>query len=351
MTKRDKEILLISVIVPVYNCEKYIRRCVNSILNQTYTDIELLLVNDGSTDKSGSICDDFAKKSDRTIVFHTSNLGVSSARNTGLNNCTGKFVFFVDADDYIEPDAIQALVEGYAQSNSEIIIGGFNKVINDGKKVSQVEHFAGNTLLKTEGLVDYTIKYLRNPRKKQLLMSCWAKLFNVSIIKKFDIAFNTELKIAEDVAFNFSYLKYVSTAYFISKVVYNHQKSANYNSLSMKLSEDFKDLFGYIDALTTIETFLLYKNPALEIRRDIGQCYIYQTALFMVRLCGQINRENRKQVYRFVKGLINDPVFVVNIKSYVPQKGNYRLIPFLMKYKRTWLLIFFCWKEARRIYN
>ena len=93
----------ISVIVPVYNTEKYLHRCVDSILAQTFTDFELLLVNDGSPDKSGEICDEYAQKDTRVRVFHKENGGVSSARNLGLENAQGKWITYVDGDDWIEP--------------------------------------------------------------------------------------------------------------------------------------------------------------------------------------------------------------------------------------------------------
>lgn len=351
MENDNKEILLISVIVPVFNSSKYLARCIHSILNQTHADIELLLVNDGSTDDSAEICDDFAKKNDKVRVFHTLNKGVSSARNLGLDNCKGDFVFFIDSDDYLEVDAIQALIEGYKNSQSEIIIGAFCKVTSTEVLIAKLSDFEQDSLLSKKELMDYTIQYLRNPRKNQLLMSCWAKLFKTSIIKQNEIHFDPNLKIAEDVAFNFAYLKHINTAFFIKKVVYNQQKMQNYNSLSMKLPDNPRDLFGYIDALASIEKLLLYNNPKLEIKRDIGLCYVYQIILSMVRLSGQVNSENKGKLYRFVKELLNDPDFRMHITRYTPAKGNYRLIPLLMKYRLPWLLIFVCRREAQRLYN
>ena len=98
---------LISIIVPVYNVEKYIDKCISSILQQTYPRIELLLIDDGSPDKSGIICDMYAQKDNRVRVFHKPNAGVSAARNTGINNAKGEFITFVDSDDWLEPDCIR----------------------------------------------------------------------------------------------------------------------------------------------------------------------------------------------------------------------------------------------------
>lgn len=113
----------ISVIVPVFNTEKYLRLCVESILAQTYTNIEVLLIDDRSKDASGKICDEYALKDKRVKVFHKLNGGVSSARNFGLERATGKWITFVDSDDYIEKDYLITLSK-YTE-NSEFVIGGF----------------------------------------------------------------------------------------------------------------------------------------------------------------------------------------------------------------------------------
>ena len=112
----------ISVIVPVYNAEKYLRRCIDSILAQTFTDFELLLIDDGSTDSSGKICDEYAKKDRRIRVFHKENGGVSSARNVGLSHLRGNWVYFVDSDDYLSPQHLQNYVN---YLDADIIYQGY----------------------------------------------------------------------------------------------------------------------------------------------------------------------------------------------------------------------------------
>ena len=104
---------IISVIVPAYNAEKYLRRCINSILAQTFTDFELLLIDDGSTDKSGEICDEYADKYARIRVFHKANGGVSSARNVGLDNAVGEYICFCDADDWVDFHWLQGFTEAF----------------------------------------------------------------------------------------------------------------------------------------------------------------------------------------------------------------------------------------------
>ena len=118
----------ISVIVPVYNVEQYLPRCIDSILNQTFTDFELLLIDDGSTDGSGAICDEYARKDSRIRVFHKENGGVSSARNLGLYNAKGKYIAFIDADDWVESRSLPAFVKALEKCESDVVLTHYRTV-------------------------------------------------------------------------------------------------------------------------------------------------------------------------------------------------------------------------------
>ena len=342
---------LVSVIVPVYNSASYLHRCIDSILNQSYRGIEVILIDDGSTDKSGEICDDYARGDARVRAVHTPNRGVSSARNTGINSSRGSFILFVDSDDSIETFAVHALFEGYKQSHADLVVGAFNKVKN-GSAISQIRDFGQNQLLARAGLIEYTLAYLQNPRQRQLLMSSWAKLFRSAIIKSSNVMFREELRTAEDVAFNFDYLKNAETVYFISEAIYNHQKLGTYDSLSMRLVEDNpRGLFGYILALDSVRDFLRLGCSEVEIGKAVGHCYVYQVVLLMVRVCGQINKDNICKVYGLVRELINDSDFRSYIYGYIPAEGNYRLIPLLMRWRFVWPVIGASWYEANKLYG
>lgn len=123
----------VSVIVPVYNVEKYLERCILSIINQTYKNIEIILVDDGSKDSSGEICDNFAEKDTRIKVIHRVNGGVSDARNAGLDNATGEFIYFIDSDDYIHKDLIKDNLEKLIEKDADIIC--FNRYIVNNNEV------------------------------------------------------------------------------------------------------------------------------------------------------------------------------------------------------------------------
>lgn len=123
---------LISVVIPVYNVERYLQRCLNSVVSQTYKNLEIILVDDGSTDLSGKICDEWASKDNRIVVIHKTNGGLSSARNTGLDVAKGRYIAFVDSDDYINPEMYEIMVKLLKKSNSQIACCGRKRVGNSG---------------------------------------------------------------------------------------------------------------------------------------------------------------------------------------------------------------------------
>jgi glycosyltransferase involved in cell wall biosynthesis len=342
---------LISIVIPVFNASENLEKCLNSAVNQTYSRVEILLVNDGSTDGSKELCNKFAQENDNVIVFHTPNRGVSSARNTALKKCSGEFVTFLDADDTLNIDAIQSMIDGCQNTLADIVVGSFDKVVPEGKILQTVGGLNGDILHTMKGVVDYTLNYLRNPRKNQLLMTCWAKLFKVSIIKNNRIWFDLNLDQGEDVKFNFDYLKHIERALFLEKVVYKHLKMSGYNSLSMKFPDNPRKLFGMVDTLPSLEGFLLNYDRSMDIKRDLGCYYIYQAVLFLIRLCGQVNCGNLGKVHKCIKKLFNEPQFQDHIEDYIPAEGNYRLIPFLIRYKMILILIALCRREAINIYS
>lgn len=192
----------VSVIVPVYNVEKYLRRCVDSILSQTFTDFELLLVDDGSKDKSAVICDGYAAEDHRVRVFHKENGGVSSARNLGIEEARGEWISFVDADDWINSDYFENLLK--AVKNSDMVISGFQYVLLRGGKL-----FFLNTV--TPSL---KLSYNELFSLPHTMSTPWCKLFKANIIKGNAVMFDEKMKMGEDTCFVNSYLCYVKNICF-----------------------------------------------------------------------------------------------------------------------------------------
>lgn len=187
----------ISVIVPVYNAEKYLNRCIDSILAQTYTDFELLLIDDGSTDNSGKICDEYAEKDTRIRVFHKENGGASSARNVGLDNACGEWIAFADSDDYVFPEwlSIFIIAEDIDLSCQGMIT---DKPLD--KNIFQTTYsfeFYGNTF-----------GFLQHAHAHQILGYLFLKIFKNDYIKANNLRFDETIKLQEDDIFVLQYLKY-----------------------------------------------------------------------------------------------------------------------------------------------
>lgn len=198
---------LISIIIPVYNSEKTLNRCVNSILNQTFMDWELLLVDDGSTDKSGKICDQYALKDFRIRVFHKKNGGVSSARNTGLDYAIGSWITFVDSDDFIDATFLDTLIR---LQSSDLCISGIQFINNETILLPPEEY------IKIENVAE-----LDNLLNKLYFTAPWGKVYKNEIIQKNNIRFNINLKIGEDTDFVLKYLLYINDIRFISRPLYH----------------------------------------------------------------------------------------------------------------------------------
>lgn len=203
-----------SIIVPVYKAEKYIHSCIESILTQRYTDFELLLVDDGSPDKSGDICENYAKADKRIRVFHQQNKGVSAARNTGLDNVTGQYVLFVDADDMLYPNALNVLKQQLDISDANIDLIQFS--INNEYNIYETDDKFSEIL--SSG--DYV-------KAGTLNVCIGGSLFNNEIIKINHLRFNEQIKYAEDQLFIFDYLKYSQSNIRINNVLYFYRINSN----------------------------------------------------------------------------------------------------------------------------
>lgn len=173
----------ISIIVPVYQVEEYIKQCIDSILAQTFKDFELILVDDGSKDKSGKICDEYAVKDNRIRVIHKANGGLSDARNKGLDNASGNYFMFVDSDDYIAPDMVECLYQNIIKRNADIAVCNFRCFFEDGEKDFSTEN-------KAEVLSGKEIFYYRkNERNYGFWTVAWNKLYKAETFQNMRFRF------------------------------------------------------------------------------------------------------------------------------------------------------------------
>ena len=197
----------ISIIVPVYNVEKFLPRCIDCILAQSFENFKLILVDDGSTDHSGDICDQYAKQDNRIHVIHKENGGVSAARNTGLEYISGKYVAFCDSDDYWESEWLQQLYTAMQDKNADCVIGNYIKADEYGNTLESIVHNCNEIVLRTE---QRTIDFLITEQLTgKIGWEIWTRLFKTEIIQLHHIRFCERCEnFAEDLCFVLEYSIY-----------------------------------------------------------------------------------------------------------------------------------------------
>ena len=202
---------VISVIIPVYNAEKYLSRCLESVCNQTYQNLEIILIDDGSTDASGELCDCFATYDNRIHIIHKNNNGVSAARNNGLTFCAGDYISFVDADDFIVPEMVETLLQALTEFNADISACGFKQEMEPGKFEINWEK-EGTTEING---IEQISCLLSN---RFFTCSIWGKLYRKESIAS--IRFNTNYSYYEDYLFLYELMKGTQKTVFVSTPLY-----------------------------------------------------------------------------------------------------------------------------------
>lgn len=299
----------ISVIVPVYNSESTLNRCVDSILSQNFKNFELLLIDDGSTDCSGEICDEYAKKDFRVKVFHKENGGVSSARNVGLDNAKGEWITFVDSDDYIY-NVVFNMVQSYT---TDLLI--FNHKIE-----------SDNNLIDAPRIEQYNVKQmLEKYLHYDVFRTPWAKFFRRDKIA--ELHFDTEISIGEDTLFVLQYLRSCSSITYCNVDYYVWKR--------LEISLKIKYRLRVADAIAVV--FKLYDSyKDLEIKSVDFERFIYE---FYLWLCSEDIMNNLRLWY----GNRTISVLWQNIKSAYYLKA--RIIFMIKKYCPT------IYVNIRRILN
>lgn len=217
----------VSVVVPIYNVEKYLNKCINSIVNQTYKNIEIILVDDGSTDQSGMQCNEWKDKDSRIKVVHKENRGLSSTRNAGMEVATGDYIMFEDSDDWLVSDLIERCVERIQKDKSDVVIFGYKKV-DESENIQGTFTFGNEIFSKDElAAVLYT---------KIVEMSfgyAWNKLYDFQAIKKSGLKFDGSIIDREDLVFNMQLLTYLNSISYLDYAGYfylQRQTSLLHNS-------------------------------------------------------------------------------------------------------------------------
>lgn len=261
----------VSVIVPVYKVENYLHRCVDSILSQSFTDFELLLIDDGSPDNCGAICDEYAAKDSRVRVFHKPNGGVSSARNLGLDNACGVWVAFVDSDDYVDVDYLSELVAYTKQDNVDFVVT-LNTISNYTKD--------SNVVLLHDDLElfsKYTFQNYGQP---------WGKLYSNKVLEKMGLRFNPNVHLMEDLMFALLYLYEIRRVALIVSDKYIYE-TGRPDSLTKRLNTYESELEAKKELDRIVQQYV-----------SLDKCYLDEMANHQVHLTERVINIIMKLPYR-----------------------------------------------------
>ena len=233
---------LISIIIPVYNVEKYLRRCIDSVLGQTYDKLEIILVDDGSTDNSGRICDEYREKDQRIIVIHKENGGLSEARNFGIEKRSGEYISFVDSDDWIEGDYVELLYRSIIENNADMAIAGNYIRFSHGRTITVSA--CGKDVLSGEQTLDALVW-----NKNGIDVAAWAKLYKKTLFN--DVKYPVG-ELFEDTATTYKLIDRCERVAVCPTPVYNYVKregsitKGNFSVKKMDLIEATRRMTNYI---------------------------------------------------------------------------------------------------------
>lgn len=243
---------LISVIVPVYNVEKYLSQCINSILNQTVKNLEIILVDDGSLDNSGKICDEFSKKDNRIIVIHKENNGLSSARNAGLEIATGSYIGFVDSDDWLDETMYETLLRLIKDTSSDISCCKFFKTANSEEKISPIDNEVIESFNNIEGLNNfYTDLYTQT-------VVAWNKLY---ARKLFDNVIYPTGKIHEDegttykLFYKANKITYTNIPLYYYRITPNSITTSKFNKKRLDILDVYDEKIKFIKTINNDDIY------------------------------------------------------------------------------------------------
>lgn len=339
----------ITIIIPVYNVEKYIDRCIESITRQTYRNLEIILVDDGSPDHCPQICDEYAKKDNRIKVVHKKNEGQGLARNDALNIASGDYVTFVDSDDFLAIDAIEKLTKASKYGLYDVVFSAlYNSWIPE--KGGTVLYSHNDLLTGNDGyikaLADLTAAPWDDERPALRSMGVWGGLYRTEIIKSNNIRFKSErIVVSEDLLFLYELLPLAKSIKYIPEPLYYYCLNTASTSHTFKIQ--------YIDGIDFLARLLLKTKVAVEsdeISRRIYKLYIYRASILQSQIL--LSDMSLKDKLNLSQKIYNKPIW-----KNIVEKYDIKMLPHSYKYylsifrkKRFFMAYFrqklYCFKQS-----
>lgn len=343
---------LITIIVPIYNVEKYLERCIESIVNQTYTNLEIVLIDDGSTDKCAEICDEWRKKDRRIKVVHKKNEGLGMARNSGIENATGEYIYFVDSDDYIDLDTIEKCYRMARREEADLVTFGFYRVYSNGRlgksSIPSLEKyiFEGEEVLGVF-LPNLIAPDIENGTATNLWMSACSSFCRLDIIKEYGWKFVSEREIiSEDIFSLLQLYKVVHKVVVIPEAFYYYCE--NMSSLTHSYRKDRFDQIKYFYDRCIDECEILEYSQ--DIKKGLAYPYISNTiaALKMIAIADCSEGEKKQAIEMILSDQhLRKVIILMNLKK---EKLTRKMFLLLVKYRKySWCRKLICqWSRKNR---
>lgn len=351
MMKMDN---LVSVIIPVYNVEKYLRCCVDSVIGQTYRNLEIILIDDGSTDHSGEICDQYSKGDERITVYHKENEGLGLSRNFGIRHSHGDYLIFVDSDDYIAPRMIGDLLRICVRQRADLCIAGYDRVSDNGKILYREQY--GNEIFEGTQIENKLLPRMIGelPGQKDGIYSMvWGRLYSADSIRANGVFFRSERKIqAEDLAFHLEYLPYIRRAVVISSCYYRYRRNPASLTLKYKRNRFQQTIEFYFYVLSRIR---LLKSGDEVLTRANGMLLSYVLSCFRQEL-PEYSGQSYGQCYQRIRKNIGDDALQKVLRCYPSERATFKQKIYcgILKHRQTLLLMIALeilkWKEDVTIF-
>lgn len=307
---------LVSVVLPIYNVEKYLDRCIESIVGQTYKNIEVILVDDGSPDKCPQICDKWSRLDSRVKVIHQKNVGLGFARNTGIENASGDYICFFDSDDYLKPNLIELCVDKMIKNKADYVLYGFCDVTEDEQLLCDYLPTPSKTIFTGDEIREEFIKHILSSYKYNgecwnLNLSAWNCMYSMSMIRKNNFKFVSEREIISEDVFSLLYLySKMNRVVIIKEILYYHR--VNSKSLTHVYRKDRIEKLNYLYyRLMELCDECDYDN---DIKRLVANPYINGMigAMKMIVTSSDLTNKEHKEILR---NILNDKLFKSALKK------------------------------------
>lgn len=242
----------VSIIIPVYNSESTLKRCIESVINQTYKNIEILIINDGSKDKSLNIMNEYKNKDERIIVINQKNKGLSGARNTGVNNATGNYITFIDSDDYIKPNLVKDTIKIFEEYECDVVRNNYELSYENGKTELRNEMYEENRIINIEEKKE---ELIQNILLGKVQSYSWLLTIKREILDKNNLKFDEDIFFMEDIVFIIRLIFFIKNIYFVREPNYFYYQS-NENSLTKDTKKYVKNINNILVMKKRLEKIL-----------------------------------------------------------------------------------------------